>query len=89
MNKVSKKTKEFLLRKMTEKWMKENKGMLDDYYEICHKILMFKALWGIDIGIMLNTPKEDKGRQLGKGVSEELFNVSPQEYANKRYKAKK
>lgn len=55
-------TKEFLLRKFNEKWMKENKGMTDDYYKICHDILMFKAMWGIDIGIMLETPKET-GRQ--------------------------
>jgi len=86
--KTSKKTKEFLIRKMTEKYMKENQGMLDDYYEICHKILMFHALWGIEIGIMLNNLKENKGRELGICISDELFNVDIQKYANKNFKSK-
>lgn len=69
-----KETKEFIMRKFHEKWIKENKGMMEDYYKICHDILMFKAMWGIGIGIIFKTPaKEEKGRQLGKGITDELF----------------
>ena len=57
--KVNKKVKEFLLRKMTEHWMEENKGMMDDYDEICRKILMFYTMWGVEIEIRIKTKETD------------------------------
>lgn len=72
---MEKETKQFIADKSVKKWIEENKDMLRDYQEICHDILMFKAMWGIEIGIILKNAEEIKGRELGVGIVEELFNV--------------
>lgn len=65
MKKINNKTKEFLLKKTTERWVEDNQGMVNDYTDICHDILIFKMMWGIDIGIILKSPEEKGGRKLG------------------------
>lgn len=60
------KRKQEFLRKMTKKWIEDNKGVMTDYLEICRKVFMFNAMWGINIGITFNPIEERKGRQLGE-----------------------
>ena len=62
---MSKKVKEFLVRKYTEKWIKENEGLFEDYQELCEGLLLFRANWGIEIGFIFKNSKEIKGRELG------------------------
>lgn len=81
---MKKKVKEFLLNKVTQKWLSENKEMLDDYAKLCSDLLFFEMKWGINIGIVFNTHNETKGRQLGKGIVEEIDDM--QKYANKAFK---
>lgn len=57
------------------------KEMLADYQELCHKLLMFRAMWGIEIGFIFKNPEEVKGRELGVGIVEELFDA--QDFSNK------
>ena len=79
---MNKKTKQFIADKFTKKWIEENKGMLDDYRELCEKLLMFRAMWGIEIGFIFKNAEEIKGRELDKGIVEELFDS--QKYTNKK-----
>lgn len=72
---MKKSKKQFIIDKFAKKWIEENKDMLKDYQEICHNILMFRAMWGIEIGIIFKNSEEIKGRELGVGIVEELFNV--------------
>ena len=62
---MSKKATEFLVRKYTEKWIEENKGMFEDYQELCEGLLLFRANWGVEIGFIFKTSKEIKGRGFG------------------------
>jgi len=71
---MDKKTVQFLADREIGKWIKDNKKFLDDYRELCTDLLLFKAKWGIEIGFILKNPKEEKGRELGKGIVEELLN---------------
>ena len=80
-------TKRFILDKFTEKWVKENKEMLADYQELCYDLLMFRVKWGIEIGFIFKNPEEVKGRELGKGMVEELFDA--QKFTNKSVKKDK
>jgi len=83
--KINKNTKKFLLNKSAKKLIEENRQMIKDWQEICHKVLMFRASWGIEVGIILkNTPQEVSGRNLSAGKVDELFN--PQEYVNSKTK---
>ena len=72
---MKKETKQFLLDKFAEEYIKDNKELLEDYREICESILMFRAMWGIEIGIIFKNSEEVKGRELGVGIVEELFNA--------------
>ena len=73
-NKMKKEqVKQFLVNKYTKEWMKENKEFVADYQQICELVLLFHANWGINIGLTLNKVEETKGRGLGVGVVEELF----------------
>ena len=63
---MKEKEKQEFLRKMTKELIEDNKELLDDYLEICHKVFMFNAMWGINIGITFNPIEEKKGRQLGE-----------------------
>ena len=61
-------------------WLNENKELLSDYRELCEDFLFFHAKWGIEIGVILKNPQENKGRGLGKGyspagITEELFDA--------------
>lgn len=64
--------KQFLLEKETEKWIKENKPLLDDYRKLCEELLFFELKWGINIGFVFGKPRENQGRELGKGIIEEI-----------------
>lgn len=66
--------KKFLAEKYAKKWIEENKDMLKDYQELCHDLLMFRAMWGIEIGFIFKNSEEIKGRELGVGIVEEFFN---------------
>ena len=57
--------KQYLLKLATKKYIAENKELLADYQEICESILMFKAMWGINIGIIFKDCDEPQGRKLG------------------------
>ena len=79
-------TKQFIVDKFAEKWIKENKDLLDDYRKICEELLFFRAKWGIEIGFIFKNAEEVRGRELGEGyaptgMTEELFNA--QETINK------
>ena len=52
-------TKQFLLKKFTEKWIEENKEFFEDYQEICEDIIRFHLTWGVEIGLILKNPKLD------------------------------
>lgn len=67
--------KKLITKKFAEKWMKENADFMADYRKIVEKIVLFKMMWGVEIGIILKNPEENKGRELGKGLVEELFNA--------------
>lgn len=69
------KTKQFIADKFAEKWIKENKELLADYQEICTDLFMFRAKWGIEIGFIFKNAEEIKGRELGKGIVEEMFDA--------------
>ena len=71
---------QFLADREIGKWIKDNREFLDDYRELCTDLLLFKAKWGIEIGFIFKNPKKIKGRELGKGIVEELFNA--QKYTN-------
>lgn len=70
-----KKTKQFIADKFAEKWLKENKELLDDYTKLASDLLFFCAKWGIEIGFIFKNPEEVKGRELGVGIAEELFDA--------------
>ena len=77
---MKKEIKQFIADKYAKKFLKENRELLDDYKEICEELLFFHAKWGIEIGVILKNPQENKGRQLGKGyspagITEELFDA--------------
>ena len=73
---MKKQTKKFLLQKFADKWLLENNTFVEDYSEICSAIMMFKMNYGIDTGLILKTPEENKGRGLGIGAEiDELFNA--------------
>lgn len=92
MKRIDKKTKQFIADKFAKKWVEENKDMLKDYQELCHNLLMFRALWGIEIGIVFNNPKEVQGRELGVDFEEHFdaqeFTNKNKEYASKPFKKK-
>ncbi|MCK9370950.1 hypothetical protein M0R04_13650 [Candidatus Dojkabacteria bacterium] len=79
---MKKDIKQFLLQKETEKWVKENKELLDDYRKLCEDLLFFEMKWGINIGFVFNNRKEIKGRELGKGIIEEIDDM--QKFVNKK-----
>lgn len=72
---MKKETKQFIADKFAKKWIEDNKEMLADYQELCYKLLMFRAMWGIEIGFIFKNPEEVKGRELGVGIVEELFDA--------------
>jgi len=76
---MKKDTKQFIAEKFAKKWVEENKEMLADYQEICHKLLMFRAMWGIEIGFVFKNT-EEMAPKLGEGyapagITEELFDA--------------
>ena len=80
-------TKQFIADKFTKEWIENNKEMLKDYQELCHDLLMFRAMWGIEIGIIFKNPEELKGRGLGEGyapngITEKLFDA--QKFTNEK-----
>ena len=77
---MSKETKQFLADRFVDKWIKDNKEFIDDYQKLCYDLIMFKAKWRVEIGFIFKNPQEVKGRQLGVGIIEELFN--PQDFPN-------
>lgn len=79
---MRKATKQFLLNKFAEKWIKENKDFVADYQDLCYDLLMFRVKWGIEIGFIFKNTEEVKGRELGKGIVEELFDA--QKFTNKK-----
>lgn len=38
--------KEFLLKKMTEHWMQDNKGLMEDIQKLSSEIVFFNMKWG-------------------------------------------
>lgn len=70
---MKKKTKQFLLDKYAEKWIRENKGLLEDYQKLCSDLMIFRFKWGIEIGFILKNPEEIRGEELGVGMVDELF----------------
>ena len=68
---MKKEIKQFIVDKYVKKWIKENKELLSDYRELCEELLFFHAKWGIEIGVILKNPEEIKGRELGKGMTED------------------
>ena len=85
---LNKATKQFIADRFVKKWIKENKELLDDYRKLCEELLFFHASWGIEIGIVFNKPKENKGRGLGKGM-EELFDAQKATKNINKYTKKK
>lgn len=81
---MKKQEKQFIADKFAKKWIEENKEMLEDYQELCYDLLMFRVKWGIEIGFIFKNPEELKGRELGVGIVEELFNE--QDVADKKQK---
>lgn len=71
--KSKKQKQEAILRKLTKQWLEDNKEMMEDYQELCHKLFMFRAMWGIEVGFIFKNPQEIEGRELGVGFVEELF----------------
>lgn len=69
------KYQKFLLQKEIEKWVKENKPLLDDYRNLCEELLFFELKWGINIGFVFSKPKEIEGRGLGVGIVEDIENM--------------
>ena len=41
---MTKKTKQFIADKYTKKWLEENKDFVEDYQELCYKILKKRGL---------------------------------------------
>jgi len=79
--------KQFILDRFAKKWMEDNDAFLDDYRELCVKLLNFRMMWGIEIGFIFKNSEEVRGRELGVGIVEELFNA--QDFANKAKKQTK
>ena len=79
---MKKETKQFLLHKYAERFIRENKAFLSDYRKLCEELLLFRARWGIEIGFIFKNSKEVKGRELGVGIIEELFDA--QKMVNKK-----
>lgn len=75
MRHTKKQAKQFIADKFIKNWIKDNKEFLDDYEELCKKLIMFRLVWGVEIGIIFKNSEEVKGRELGAGKVEELFNV--------------
>ena len=67
--------KQFLVDRYTEKWLEENKGMMEDYEEICHLIMLFHANWGINVGIVFKGHDKLDGRGLGIMKTNENKNI--------------
>ena len=86
---MNKKTKQFLVNKFAENWMKENKEFVADYSRLCEEILLFRMKWGVEIGIILKNSEDAKGRELGKGFEElfdaQAFTEKSKKYAEKRF----
>ena len=72
---MKKHIKQFLIEKELEKWVKENKTLLQDYSELCNDLLFFRMKWGIEIGFVFHDSKEKKGRCLGVSYPEEKFDA--------------
>jgi len=81
------KLQQFLAKKFTDKWIKENKGMLDDYRELCSDLFFFRIKWGIEIGFVFRNSEEMKGRQLGEDIDKRV-NEMQKEVNRGRYKTK-
>ena len=65
--------KRLLAQKESEQLIKENEDFVKDYTELCHKVLMMKMMWGVNIGLILKDPDESpKGSGLGEGMVEDL-----------------
>lgn len=86
-----KNSRKFIVDKFVEKWMNENKEMLEDYQKLCLDILIFRDMWGIEISLLLKKPDEVKlgGRYIPKNLTEKLFNAQKTIENIKKYKDKK
>jgi len=81
-------TTTLILDRFAKKWMKDNDAFLDDYRELCVKLLNFRMMWGVEIGFIFKNSEEVKGRELGVGIVEELFNAPDFVNKAKKYKEK-
>lgn len=77
-------TKEFLMKKITDKWFAENKEMVKDLENLATELTLFSTMWGIKFEIGIADPEEQKGRELGIGFDDTLEKI--QDYANKMHK---
>ncbi len=73
--KTNLKMKQIMTEELVKKWIKENKELLEDYRELCEKLLIFRASWGIEIGFIFKNSEETKGRNLKCNAVEELFDA--------------
>lgn len=75
------KVKAWLLEKEFKKWFKELDGseMFNEYMQLANSIILFRAKWGIPVELVIGELEYSKGRKLGKGIAEKLFN-SPSKY---------
>lgn len=85
---MKKDIKQFLLQKEFDHWLeenlKENKDMMEDYKKLCGDLLLFRFKWGVEIGFIFKNHEENKGRGLGVGVVDKLFET--QNVVNKKSK---
>ena len=67
------------------------KKVPEDYQELCEDLLLFRANWGIEIGFIFKNSEEIKGRELGVGITEEIFDAQKkiQEFRATKYESKK
>ena len=43
--------KQFLVQKYYEYWLKENPKLAEDIEDLCHRVVMFNALYGTNFSI--------------------------------------
>ena len=55
-------TKEFLVKKMFDKWMAESPEIVKDLSGLASELTMFSIKWGITFKIEIEDREEEKGR---------------------------
>ena len=62
-----------LLENEVNHWLNENREMWKDCIELMEDVSFFKVKWGIPLDLCIGEVEENKGRWLGVGNVEKLF----------------